>query len=198
MTVAGSVSAPWTPWNIDLFVHMHATTASPHLLVAAAVVLAQWPLYAALGMAAWQFWRHRDGTGAALVVGAWLVANRIEAAMAALAFHARPFAAGFGPAFMAHAADNSMPSSHVATGSILVIVLALRGRRRASALAAALTLAMAWARIYVGVHWPADMAGALLVATISVAAAWAVGRTAMTWRRHGRRRAAHLHTPTIP
>lgn len=190
MTVIDHVSAPWTQWNVDLFAHMHATAASPHLLVAVAIVLAQWPLYAALGVAAWQCWRHRDGTGAAQIVVAWLVANRIEALIGAVAFHARPFAAGFGPAFMAHAADNSMPSSHVALGSVLAIVLALHRRRFSSALVAALTVAMAWARVYVGIHWPADMAGALLTAAVSVAVVWAAGCAAAAIRNRRRHCAA--------
>lgn len=190
MTMAGHAPALWTQWNVDLFVHMHATAASPHLLVAVAVVLAQWPLYAALGIAAWQCWRHRDGIGAAQIIGAWLIANRIEALVDAVAFHARPFAAGFGPAFMAHAADNSMPSSHVALGSVLAIVLALRRRRLSSALVAALTVAMAWARVYVGIHWPADMAGALLTAAVSVAVAWTVGCAAAALRKRRRHCAA--------
>lgn len=176
-------TVPWAHWNIELFLDMHATTASPHWLIATAIVLAKWPLYVALIFTIWQCWKHRDGRGALEIVCAWLVGNRIEAWIGAVAFHARPFAAGYGPAFMAHAADNSMPSSHAMTGVILILVLALRHRRWSSVLVAVLTVMMAWARVYVGVHWPADMVGALLVAGISVAAVYAVEHLAKRGRK---------------
>lgn len=165
---------PWDHWNIGLFLDLHATTSSPHWLIATAIVLAKWPLYVALGITIWQCWRHRDGRCALQIVAAWLICNRIEAWISAVAFHARPFAAGYGPAFMAHAANNSMPSSHVMTGVVLAVILALHQRRWSSVLVAALTIAVAWARVYVGVHWPADMVGALLVAGVSVGAVYAV------------------------
>jgi len=180
---------PWAHWNVAVFEHIHATAASPAWVVALALVLARWTLYAALALTAWQLLQRRDAIGAARTLGAWFVSNRIEALVSHLAFQPRPFAAGYGPALMAHAANNSMPSSHVTLGLILAAVLAMRKAYRSAAAIALLTAALAWARIYVGIHWPADMLAAVLSAAVSVGAAYAVERAAAAARKRlGKRR----------
>jgi undecaprenyl-diphosphatase len=70
---------------------------------------------------------------------------------------------------MAHAADNSMPSSHVTLGLIIVGLLIGMRCRLSAAIAAAMVTGLAWARIYLGIHWPIDMLGALVSAAISLA-----------------------------
>ncbi|MGP1665100.1 MAG: phosphatase PAP2 family protein, partial [Rhodanobacter sp.] len=150
----------------------------------------QWPLMLALGLTGWQLLRHRDGVGAWRLLGAWLVAWAIEALISHYAFHPRPFAAGFGPALLAHAANNSMPSSHATIGLLLVLTLAMGRQVRMCAAVGALTLAVMWARVYVGIHWPADMLGALLIALLSMGLAYAIQRTLLTVRQRRRRGAA--------
>lgn len=168
MNGAPDLNAFWEPWNEALFQRMHATAASPHLLIAVASVLAEWPLVVAAGLTGWLLWRRRDRLGFIRLVAACGVALLIETLVSLLAFHPRPFAAGFGPAWIAHAANNSMPSTHVTLALIMGILLAMRKHRRASAVVLVLATALAWARIYVGVHWPADMVGAVLSAIASV------------------------------
>jgi undecaprenyl-diphosphatase len=87
-------------------------------------------------------------------------------------FHPRPFMAGTGQTFLAHAPDSSFPSDH---GTImftvaLVLWFSLAPRaRRFGALLLPVALAVAWSRVYLGVHYPMDMAGALLVAGVVTA-----------------------------
>ena len=157
----------WEPWNVAVFQHMHATAGSPHWLIAVAAVLAEWPLVVAAGLTGWLLWRKRDGVGLARLVVACGAALLIEALVSLLAFHPRPFAAGFGPAWVTHAADNSMPSTHVTLAAIMAIALALRQQRRAATVVLGLAAMLTWARIYVGIHWPADMLGAVVSAGIS-------------------------------
>jgi undecaprenyl-diphosphatase len=87
-------------------------------------------------------------------------------------FHPRPFMAGVGHTFMHHAPDSSFPSDH---GTIMFTValalcfsLAPRARRFGTLLLPAAAI-VAWARVYLGVHYPLDMAGALLVAGVTAA-----------------------------
>lgn len=169
MSVVPGSNAFWEPWNVALFQHLHATSSSPRLLIVVAAVLAEWPLFVAAGLTGWLLLRQRDRRGIVRLIAAGGVALLIEALVSMFAFHPRPFAAGFGPAWVAHAANNSMPSTHVTLTLLMAIVLAMRRHLRASAVAAALAVALAWARIYVGIHWPADMVGAALSATVSVA-----------------------------
>lgn len=110
----------------------------------------------------------------------------IEALISTVAYHPRPFAAGFGPAWMSHAANNSMPSTHVTLTWIMAITLAIRKQRWISLALFALGGVLAWARIYVGIHWPTDMVGAAVSACLSVALAYAIERVLFVLYRYRR------------
>jgi undecaprenyl-diphosphatase len=82
--------------------------------------------------------------------------------------HERPFMAGLGHTFLSHAADSSFPSDHLTLIWAVAFSLLLHRRPRYAGLSLALLgLPVAWARIYLGVHFPLDMAGAALVALVS-------------------------------
>ena len=88
--------------------------------------------------------------------------------------HPRPFMVGIGRTLIPHAADSSFPSDHLTLlWSVAFSLLMHPGLRRAGAVLALLGVPMAWARIYLGVHFPADMAGAAIVAGLS---AWLCAR----------------------
>lgn len=159
---------PWAPWNVALFEHMRGNAMSPPWLVATAIMLAKWLLVAGIFLTLWQLCKKRSMAGAVRLVGAWLLSHGLEMLANAFAFHPRPFAAGYGPALMAHSANNSMPSSHVTLGLILVAVLLTLKCLRSAALVLGLTVVLAWSRIYTGIHWPIDMLGALVSASIAV------------------------------
>lgn len=94
----------------------------------------------------------------------------ISAALGVLWPQPRPFMVPLGHALMAHAANASFPSNHL-TGiwSVAFSLLLYPKARRAGVALALLGLPVAWARIYLGIHFPLDMAGAALVAAVSVA-----------------------------
>jgi undecaprenyl-diphosphatase len=103
---------------------------------------------------------------ATLAVAAGLTIN---AACGLLWFHPRPFMAGVGHTFLQHAADSSFPSDHATIMFTVALVLALSeapGARRLGRLMLPVALAVAWARVYLGVHYPLDMGGALAVALL--------------------------------
>ncbi|MDR3369768.1 undecaprenyl-diphosphatase [Rhodoferax sp.] len=82
--------------------------------------------------------------------------------------HPRPFMVGLGHTFIPHVADSSFPSDHLTLiWSIAFSFLMHQRPRFAGVLLALLGLPVAWARIYLGVHFPLDMVGAALVALIS-------------------------------
>jgi undecaprenyl-diphosphatase len=103
---------------------------------------------------------------ATLAVAAGLAVN---AACGLLWFHPRPFMAGVGHTFIPHAPDSSFPSDHATIMFTVALVFALSqalAARRLGRLLLPVALVVAWARIYVGVHYPMDMAGALAVALL--------------------------------
>ncbi len=84
--------------------------------------------------------------------------------------HARPFVMGLGHTWIDHAPDNSMPSDHLTLlWSVACSFLLNPSARRLGAALWLAGLPVAWARIYLGVHFPLDMVGALLVSLLSAA-----------------------------
>ena len=86
---------------------------------------------------------------------------------------ARPFAAGVGQAWVSHAATGSFPSGHLTAQWVVAGMLLLDQRTRAWGIGIALFgLPMAWARIYLGVHYPGDMLGALAMGGLAMLSGW--------------------------
>lgn len=88
----------------------------------------------------------------------------------------RPFMIGLGHTFISHAADSSFPSDHLTLLWAVAFSFLMHHRPRIAGMTLALLgLPVAWARIYLGVHFPLDMVGAVLVAALS---AWLAFREA--------------------
>lgn len=152
-------------WDISLYRAIHPDAVTSLTMVAS--WLAEIPLAIAILIVMYQVIRYRDWqTGTCTLIACSLVLG-FEFFINLLAFQPRPFSVGFGPAWVSHAANNSMPSTHVAITWALAIVLALRHLRWLAAATSCLGLLMAWARIYVGIHWPVDMVGAALSALLA-------------------------------
>ena len=83
--------------------------------------------------------------------------------------HPRPFMVGVGHTFIRHVADSSFPSDHLTLmWSISLSFLFHNSTRSVGIILSLLILPVAWARVYVGVHYPLDMVGALFTAAVSV------------------------------
>lgn len=84
--------------------------------------------------------------------------------------HPRPFVIALGHTLMHHDADASFPSDHLTfLWSVAFSLMLHRPRWVASIAFVLLGFPVAWARIYLGVHYPLDMVGAALVASASAA-----------------------------
>ena len=82
--------------------------------------------------------------------------------------HPRPFMIGLGHLYLAHVPDASFPSDHLTLWwSVSFSLLACRKLRKAGVALSLFGLPMAWARVYLGVHFPLDMAGSAGVALLS-------------------------------
>ena len=81
--------------------------------------------------------------------------------------HPRPFMIGLGHSFSHHSPESSFPSDHLTLlWAVAFSLLPQPSTRRAGAALTLLGLPVAWARIYLGVHFPFDMLGAALVAAM--------------------------------
>lgn len=92
----------------------------------------------------------------------------------------RPFVIDLGYQWLAHAPTPSFPSNHLAVLWSCGLVLWMGAWPRVGLFVLLCAIAVAWARIFVGVHFPMDMLGALGTAGIS---AWLVaGIWPRSWR----------------
>lgn len=87
-----------------------------------------------------------------------------------------------GTNFLQHSASSSFPSKHMTSLASPLLSMCLLAQTRLVGMIGLLgAAAVAWSRVYLGVHWPLDMAGALLV-----------GLTAALAVKHGFRAAGYL------
>ncbi len=119
-----------------------------------------------------------------------LAASSIAAALALGAnqllglfwYEPRPFMIGLGRTLMAHVPENSFPSDH--TTFILTVGFALVATRAAPTWGKAVSVLgvlVAWARIYLGLHFPLDMLASALIACLSGALAALLVSPAKRW-----------------
>ncbi|WP_058913041.1 undecaprenyl-diphosphate phosphatase [Entomohabitans teleogrylli] len=117
---------------------------------------------------------------------ALLCSLAISWAMGLLAPHDRPFVVGLGYNFLHHAPDNSFPSDHGTVSFTFALAFLFWHRLWSGAVMLMVAAAIAWSRVYLGVHWPLDMVGALLTALCGCMMAQ------IAWNLWGNRLAARL------
>ncbi|MCW5671668.1 MAG: phosphatase PAP2 family protein [Hydrogenophaga sp.] len=150
-----------------LFLWINATPGTPAWLLA----LARWvstdlPALAVVGLAPLLLFgpaarRQCLGVGLAMVL-AWLAVRGIRETVHV----ARPFELGLGAQWIEHAATASFPSFHAAVAGAWALALALLAPshpRRWLAVAGGVALAIAWSRVFLGLHFVSDVAVGLLL-----------------------------------
>ena len=146
--------------------------------------LSGWPLYFAIAAAEYLIYAVPVGLVAGWLWGSSRSRSRILVAtlvgflalgmnqLINLAwFHPRPFMVHAGYTYLVHAPDSSFPSDHVTLLWAIGLVFITRPYTRLfGAVVLFFAMLAAWARVYLGVHYPLDMVGAVLGATLSVVA----------------------------
>lgn len=160
--------------NIALFQAIAAghTPDSEILWIASNVAeSASWLCVALMG---WVAWRRPSQRVYAMV-------TLLAAASAAMLAHAladaiampRPFMVGLSPAHIEHGARGSLPSAHASVMFTIGLLFCLRASiRKIGLVIVAIAVLTGWARIYVGVHFPLDIAAGLMLAGGIAAAFW--------------------------
>lgn len=93
--------------------------------------------------------------------------------------HDRPFVDHAGYTFLHHAPDDSFPSDHGTVIFTFALAFLFWHRLWSGAVLMVVAGAIAWSRVYLGVHWPMDMVGGLLVGLIGCVSA------ALLWNLFG-------------
>lgn len=156
--------------NRSLFLSLNASDHPSAVLLALALGMGQWLIYAipALLLGLW-LWDARGSRGTVLVAAlALLVALCGNQLIDLVAFHPRPFMIPLGHTFLDHAAETSFPSDHATVFFALGVAFCCQHRRRLGMLLVGTGGLVGASRIYLGVHFPFDIVGALLVSVASV------------------------------
>jgi undecaprenyl-diphosphatase len=169
--------------DIALFLHLNATADSPQWAITAAVWASSYLSTLAMGLliplvflgprARWQV------LGVVLtMVMAWLLARGLRETIASV----RPFVMGVGQQWLDHSAGPGFPSMHATMAAAwaagLTAFAPMQRRWMWAAVCVPVALAIAMSRVYLGVHFPSDIAlGLLIGAVMSVLALVLAART---------------------
>lgn len=159
-------------WDLRWFHAIHPTIAPSMMMQMWARGLADGPLLITAGLLGWMLVASRGSLRslACRTIAAAVVALLANALVGLVWDRPRPFVAGVGHAWMSHAATGSFPSDHLTLQWTIAGLLLWDSRTRWwGIVVATLGLPMAWARIYLGVHYPGDMVGAVGMGVLVVA-----------------------------
>ncbi|PSK97649.1 undecaprenyl-diphosphatase [Murinocardiopsis flavida] len=130
-----------------------------------------WNIPLMLLVAAGALYARRHWTGVALVLASWALTSAVTVPLVKVVLdRERPLDQ------LVQEASASYPSGHTAFAAMMgvtVVAIVTRYRGWAVAAAVAFTAAMAWSRVYLGVHWLSDtVAGAAIGAGVPLVAWW--------------------------
>ncbi len=158
-----------TPWLDSVMWSLSALGAGGTIWLAIAAVMASW--VPRLRPAAWQ-----------VVIAVVLAQMVVDWGVKPIIARPRPFIADTRARVVGyHPETYSFPSGHTATGFAVATVLAFALPRRRAALAWALAAGIAISRIYIGVHYPLDVAAGV-IAGIALGVWITGGRAWYYWR----------------
>lgn len=88
------------------------------------------------------------------------------------AYVPRPFVESIGHVLLTHKDNASFPSNHMMFMTIFATTFLLGKKVKIGLLFSLLTLCIGWSRIFLGVHYPADIAGGALIGVIVSVLLW--------------------------
>ncbi|RDK01080.1 phosphatase PAP2 family protein [Paraburkholderia lacunae] len=172
-------------FNQALFLMINATTSTAAWQIEVARLLADYVIYLVplMLVAIWLAGdEHQRGT-AVRACCVTLLALGVNQLIGLAWQHPRPDVIGLGHTFLQHASDSSFPSDHGTVFASIALTLWSGGLRRYGMLTLLSGAAVAWARVFVGVHFPFDMVGAVAIACLAfllVAPLWRLGGAMVT------------------
>lgn len=179
--------------NQTFFLWLNAPGHPNALVVTLATFFAEWLVWAVPILIVTGWLRGDKNTRKTLLVaaasgGLGLLTNQI---IGLARSHPRPFMIRLGHTFMSHVADSSFPSDHLTLWWAVAFSLTFQRDTRLAGIGLTLLgVPVAWARIYLGVHFPLDMLGA---ATVAALTSWLAFRAARWYLEPSYRLTSSIH-----
>ena len=160
------------PFDLTVFNFIHQLTGRFVLFDFLGIIFAEYVPYL---LAVWIFilvikegdWKRRYYAFALTVLSVILSRGLIAELIRHFYFRARPFVVlQFTPLINVSATEPAFPSGHAAAYFALAVAAFYFGKKTGFWFLT-ITILMAFARIYVGVHWPLDILGGALIGIIS-------------------------------
>ncbi|MDM0038962.1 phosphatase PAP2 family protein [Variovorax sp. J22G21] len=176
--------------NLTLFHWLTAGSDPVPWLLSVAGACALWGSWLSAAILLVTLWRYRaDRAYVCIVAAAAGLTSLLSHAIAMSLDLPRPFALGLAPAYIAHGGRGSLPSTHAAVMFMVALAFTLRPTlRRWGGPLLALAAITGWARVYVGVHFPLDIAAGLLLGALIAGAVvigcWLVHFFTLRMQRH--------------
>lgn len=164
-------------FNQEFFLFVNQLAGKFAWLDALAIALAEFTPYAfiAVLVMAWFFGKEEQRYASFLAGFSVLLALLISYLLGKAFFHPRPFMDGLGVQLVSHAPDTSFPSDH--TTFVFAIAFSFLFYLASKSLGwwlVAISLVSGMARVFVAVHYPGDIAGALLVGALAASLVLAI------------------------
>ncbi|QNK67174.1 phosphatase PAP2 family protein [Variovorax sp. PAMC26660] len=128
-------------------------------------VMALWGGPVSATVLLWAGWKKpSERTHLFVVIAGAVAASLLSHALASALNFQRPFVLGLEPGYISHDASGSLPSTHATVMFFVAAAFLMRGElRRVGWVLVVLATLTAWSRVYVGVHFPLDIAAGLLL-----------------------------------
>jgi undecaprenyl-diphosphatase len=155
--------------NQTFFLWLNAPEQPNSLLMSLATFFSEWLIWVVPILIGISWLIGNENTRKALLISTMsgLLGLLINQIIGLAWSHPRPFMIGLGHTLIPHVADSSFPSDHLTLWwSVTFSFLPQRGLRRAGIALTLFGLPIAWSRIYLGVHFPLDILGAIAVASL--------------------------------
>lgn len=162
--------------NTTIFLALNAGSDPHPIAVSLALLFSKYVPYPLMGYCAFAFLFGGRRLRMTLLVtmAAASIAAVISWLIGHYAYMPRPFVDSIGHVLLDHKDNASFPSNHMMFMTIFATTFLLARQRKTGLLFCLLALCIGWSRIFLGVHYPADIAGGALIGTIVSVLSWRI------------------------
>ncbi|MGL5800114.1 MAG: phosphatase PAP2 family protein [Plesiomonas sp.] len=164
--------------NHQLFLLINASSAHPLIRFMFAQFMASWMIYLILSALSLALLFGPPKVKAAIITafGCGILGYLFCTIIGQIFPHPRPFMLPIGKTFLYHKANASFPSGHATLVFSLGFSLYLSHFRAAAAAILLTGVGIGWARVFLGVHFPFDILGAIPVSLCAAGFARPIGK----------------------